>query len=301
MNDKQRGLIALLIVFLALLVMGVIEALLAATPGPPLQHETLQQEVQAALKYRDGVVILWERPGGKSQVFGNPKLLQEKFLPGSLLKLITAQAALNQGLDPALTCDGRIDERGHREYCWTPKGHGHLRLVQALSQSCNLYFYQLARRLGWPALAKEFQQWDLPLPQDFTPQESDLGRAAIGEATELSFSPKQVASFWESLLAKASDPKLKNLFFALEQASQSGTAKGLSSLGFPIWAKTGTADSQSEAYKTHGWILAAAPAPKPRWALLIFIKNAHGYGAPTALAGKILAQLPKLKSQEELP
>lgn len=301
MNEKQRGLIALLIVFLALLVMGVIEALLAATPKAIPNGEPLRQEVRAALKYRDGVVILWKRPGGTPQIFGNPKLLQEQFLPGSLMKLITAQAAIAKGLDPALNCEGHLDESGHREYCWTPKGHGRLRMVQALSQSCNLYFYQLAKKLGWNALAEQFKHWDLPLPEAFSPRGWELGRAAIGESEKLQFTPKQLAAFWEVLLAKASDPNLKNLFFGLEQASQIGTANGLKSLGIPIWAKTGTADSQTDAYKTHGWIMAAAPAPQPRWALLIFLKNAHGYGAPTALAKKIFALLPGLRNQPGLP
>ncbi len=58
-----------------------------------------------------------------------------------------------------------------------------------------------------------------------------------------------------------------------------------------IIAKTGTADSLGSAFKTHGWFIGAYPAENPRFALVIFMKNAHGYGAPTALARKVFKKI----------
>jgi cell division protein FtsI/penicillin-binding protein 2 len=56
-------------------------------------------------------------------------------------------------------------------------------------------------------------------------------------------------------------------------------------------AKTGTAEAIGEPYKTHGWFLGAFPQEQPRWAVMIFMKNAHGYMEPAALAGEIFQEI----------
>ncbi len=289
MNENLKGLIAFLIVFLALLVMGLIEALLASPAPHPPANIKIQQAVKTAMKYRDGVVILWERPTGKRYIFGNKRLMQETFFPGSLLKLVTAHAALDQGLDPAYHCHGRQKSFGEMQFCWTPKGHGALHLVSALSQSCNLYFYELGQRLGWKPLAQSMKSLGLIWPSGFQPQAKALGEAAIGENPALLLSPAEVAQMWEALLQLGPAGRYRNLFRGLEAATKTGTASGLASLKFSTLAKTGTGDAGAAPYKTHGWIVAATPAQNPQWAMMVFLKNAHGYGAPTALAAQIFS------------
>lgn len=300
MNENLKGLIAFLIVFLALLIMGIIEAIFAAPVVPSDASLKIQHALSQSIKYRDGVVLLWERPSGKMRIYGNRDLLREKFLPGSLMKLTTTLAAIDTGVDPAYRCTGRQKTPAGTEYCWTPKGHGEQHLVQALGQSCNLYFWNLGQSLGWQALATAWQKLDLTWPPGFTPEGKALGDAAIGEATPLSLSPEEVSRMWEAVLRLESQGSYHNLFRGMEAAVRSGTASALADLDISVIAKTGTGDAGREPYPTHGWIVAATPAENPRWAMVVFLKNAHGYGEPTALAKVLLENLPREEAGEAL-
>tara|TARA_R110000868_G_scaffold189695_1_gene432878 strand:+ start:63021 stop:64796 length:1776 start_codon:yes stop_codon:yes gene_type:complete len=82
----------------------------------------------------------------------NPLLnrsFQGTYSPGSTFKLVVAQAALEEGLvkpDEIMNCRGKI-KLGNREFnCW--KKHGKVDLLDAISGSCDIYFYELAKRLG---------------------------------------------------------------------------------------------------------------------------------------------------------
>jgi len=71
--------------------------------------------------------------------------------PGSTIKPIVALSALeNDIISPKFTveCRGSIELYGHRYHCWKEKGHGYMRLRNAIKQSCDVYFYEVARRLG---------------------------------------------------------------------------------------------------------------------------------------------------------
>ncbi len=76
--------------------------------------------------------------------------------PGSTIKPIVALSALeNDVVSPNTTveCKGEIELYGHKYHCWKEKGHGFLRLREAIKQSCDIYFYEVARRLGVDRLA----------------------------------------------------------------------------------------------------------------------------------------------------
>jgi len=73
------------------------------------------------------------------------------YLPGSILKLVTASAALEaQVITPSTTivCPGSLRLGDRTFHCWNLDGHGPLALREALLQSCNVYFMQVGRRLG---------------------------------------------------------------------------------------------------------------------------------------------------------
>ena len=82
--------------------------------------------------------------------------------PGSIIKPIVALSALeNDVISPKLVveCKGVIEFYGEKYHCWKEKGHGFMRLRNAIKQSCDIYFYEVARRLGVDRLAvtaKEF-------------------------------------------------------------------------------------------------------------------------------------------------
>lgn len=85
------------------------------------------------------------------------RALQGQFPPGSTFKIVTALAALEEGVispDRRLFC-GASYEVGNRVLrCWNKHGHGHVNMHDALVQSCDVYFYRLAQRLGVDKIAR---------------------------------------------------------------------------------------------------------------------------------------------------
>ena len=72
-----------------------------------------------------------------------------RFPPGSTFKMISAAAGLQKGvIDPnwTVTCNGGLT-LGRRFGCWKVHGHG-VNLARALAESCDVYFYQMALKLG---------------------------------------------------------------------------------------------------------------------------------------------------------
>ncbi|MGM0583368.1 MAG: penicillin-binding protein 2 [Pseudomonadota bacterium] len=79
------------------------------------------------------------------------KTVSGLYPPGSTYKMIVALAALETGdLDPAerVFCNGRYKLGNRYFHCWRRGGHGHMRLADALTQSCDVFFYETARRVG---------------------------------------------------------------------------------------------------------------------------------------------------------
>ncbi len=76
--------------------------------------------------------------------------------PGSTYKPLVALAALKEGLvtpDTTFFCPGHIEFAGRKYRCWRPHGHGSMAVVNAIIQSCDVYFYQSGLRLGVDHLA----------------------------------------------------------------------------------------------------------------------------------------------------
>jgi len=76
--------------------------------------------------------------------------------PGSTIKPLVALSALeNDVVSPKTTveCTGAMELYGHTYHCWKKKGHRSIRLREGIKQSCDIYFYEVARRLGVDRLA----------------------------------------------------------------------------------------------------------------------------------------------------
>lgn len=78
------------------------------------------------------------------------KVISGQYAPGSTYKMVVALAALEEGISPSfnVSCNGHIDLGNHRFHCWKREGHGRVDLHEALKVSCDVWFYEVGRRLG---------------------------------------------------------------------------------------------------------------------------------------------------------
>ncbi|HID69526.1 MAG TPA: penicillin-binding protein 2 [Desulfobacterales bacterium] len=85
------------------------------------------------------------------------KVVQAMYPPGSTYKMITAMAGLATGVinkDTVLYCPGHYYFGKRRYHCWKRGGHGAVNLKRAISESCDVYFYQVGLRVGVDRLAE---------------------------------------------------------------------------------------------------------------------------------------------------
>jgi penicillin-binding protein 2 len=77
--------------------------------------------------------------------------------PGSTFKMVVGMAGLRAGsitTETRINCPGYIDLGDTRFHCWRKHGHGSLDLHGGLKNSCDVFFYEVARRTGIDAIAK---------------------------------------------------------------------------------------------------------------------------------------------------
>ena len=79
------------------------------------------------------------------------KTVSGLYSPGSTIKPLVALSALeNDVITPnqKVRCTGKMEMYGHTYHCWKEKGHGIMDLRNGIKQSCDVYFYETARKLG---------------------------------------------------------------------------------------------------------------------------------------------------------
>ncbi len=93
------------------------------------------------------------------------KAVRETYYPGSTFKIIPALAALEEGLvdpDQKQVCHGRYELGRHVFRCM--KAHGPVSLHEAVAQSCNVYFYHLAEKVGLERMARWAERFGFGQP-----------------------------------------------------------------------------------------------------------------------------------------
>ncbi len=101
------------------------------------------------------------------------KTVSGTYPPGSTFKMTVALAALHGGIvstSDTVFCGGSMAVGDRRFHCWRRGGHGTVDMREAIKSSCDVYFYEVARRVGVDAISAMGNQLglgirhDLPLP-----------------------------------------------------------------------------------------------------------------------------------------
>jgi penicillin-binding protein 2 len=176
---------------------GEVASTLSAVPAKAGENliltldTNLQREAEAALGNRPGSIVVLDPVDGAiralatyprydpnafvtgegvAAILGDAarplvnRPVQGLYPPGSIFKVVTMAAALEHGAfqpDSTFTCTGRwTGLPGVSQNCWLATGHGHIDLVSGLTQSCDVVFYEVGKRLDeinpdlLPAMAK---------------------------------------------------------------------------------------------------------------------------------------------------
>ena len=103
------------------------------------------------------------------------KVLKGLYPPGSTVKPMVAMSFLEAGLDPKETasCGGGLRVGNRVFHCWQRGGHGTVDMAKGIYQSCDVYFYHFAQRLGMDVIAPMAkrcgmgQEFPLPVASQF--------------------------------------------------------------------------------------------------------------------------------------
>ncbi len=85
------------------------------------------------------------------------KTVQGLYPPGSTFKMVTLLAGLESGVingGSRFYCPGYLQIAGRRFHCWSRGGHGTMGPVQSLEHSCDVFYYELAQRVGIDRIAE---------------------------------------------------------------------------------------------------------------------------------------------------
>ncbi len=98
----------------------------------------------------------------------NNRAVQGQYPPGSTFKIAVAAGALESGVinsSYSVSCGGGMQFGGHFFHCWRKGGHGTVSLHAAIVESCDVFFYQVGRRLGIDGIADYARRLGLGLPK----------------------------------------------------------------------------------------------------------------------------------------
>jgi len=124
----------------------------------------------------------------------NNRSIQGQYPPGSTFKVIVATAALEEGVINPFTrihCPGGLQFGNHYFRCWKKGGHGAVNLHEAIVQSCDVFFYQVAQRLGIDTIAQYARTFGLGMPTGI-----DLEHEKAGTIPDSAWKRKRFKQPW---------------------------------------------------------------------------------------------------------
>jgi cell division protein FtsI/penicillin-binding protein 2 len=284
-------------------------ATLRLPDGADARDRAVGEAARRALGRTAGAVIALDPRDGRLLAVVNPVYgVHHAYPPCSVFKVVVGLAGLAEGVvepDTPLECDGG---------CWAWPGHGAVTLRRALAVSCNPYFQQVGRRLGWSAIRRYALELGLGartgsglqaeapgvLPRSVVPSRVGI---TSSHARGIRMTPLQVATMlaatinggivYEPRLAARADHtpvvrrRLELPMHELVGGYYSAVAAGSAFAAFHpepvVGGKTGTCSGV-------GWLASFAPVDDPEIVIVVFVRRGNGRRAST-IAGKIYAEL----------
>ena len=234
------------------------------------------------------VVLDPETAGVRAAAFtpenGFNRALSGVYPPGSTFKVVTAAAALYDGVRPQtqFSCPARIRVGEQQIQNAGAAGYGRVPFREAFAKSCNTTFARLGMRVGPAQLTRVAERFGFNTELDFalpaaggsfpTPQsEPELARAAIGQA-RIQVSPLHMASVAAAVRTGVYRPPTllgddvqdagqpigpvarRQLHDLMREVVRSGTGTAAQLPGVPVAGKTGSAEFSS-GDETHAWFI----------------------------------------------
>jgi len=189
------------------------------------------------------------------------RALRGQYPPGSTIKPIVALAGLQYlGLDPQQKhiCPGffMLPDSSHRYRDWKKEGHGRVDMVDAITQSCDVYFYEIAMEIGIDHLHEFLSLFNLGVPTGIDIPGEKAGLMPSREYKKAAFSRREDQAWYpgETVIAGIGQGYMQATPLQLAQA-----AAIIASRGKPFRPRlvAGTRDAIS------GEITEAQPVPMP--------------------------------------
>ncbi len=251
------------------------------------------------------------------------RCISSSFVPGSIFKLVTLTAAI-ENIDNlyqrTFTCNGSIEVNGIKVTC--TGHHGEQTIEQALANSCNCAFGNLALELGADTLAEYADKLGLTSQQkldnittaagNFTRDNSksaSLAWSGIGQYEDL-VSPYSMLRLVSAIAnnGNLNEPSLLGTSQSTTSLLNAATASKISSMmnynvtyhygkstfpGLDISAKTGTAEV-GDGKPSHGWFVGFLNDDKHPYAFVVLVENGgSGLGSAGAVANTVLHEAVK--------
>ncbi|CAM3104087.1 penicillin-binding protein 2 [Paracoccus nototheniae] len=123
------------------------------------------------------------------------KTVQGVYPPGSTFKMVTLMAGLESGVIDAGTnfyCPGYTTLGNRRFHCWSRGGHGSVNAIKSLEESCDVYFYELAQRVGIDRIAIMARKLGLGVRHDLP-----MSAVAEGIAPDRAWKQARYGESWQ--------------------------------------------------------------------------------------------------------
>jgi len=136
----------------------------------------------------------WQRLSTDADYPLTNRSVQGVYSPGSIFKVVTAIAALEEGVTDRkrkVYCSGSFELAGQIFTCWKEGGHGSLSIVDAIAHSCNVYFYTMGKDLGIERFNKYMQKFGLGEKTGI-----DLPAEAVGTIPSAQWKEREFKEIW---------------------------------------------------------------------------------------------------------